>query len=227
MGTALQKLKNGFLTLFLKSNCPLCNRPTAVELCEYCQRQLLRCQLSNPNTLWREPLPVFAWGRYGGMLKQAIAALKYNDQPQLARPLGQWLAQAWLQSPAASKFSTLTIIPIPLHTTKLHQRGYNQAQLIAQRFGDCTGYKIQPQGLERIRATEAQFGLSVQAREQNLSYAFAVSKRLSQHPPASPVLLVDDIYTTGATVRSAAKVLQQQGISVCGVVAVGTSQFNV
>jgi ComF family protein len=220
----MQKLKNGLLALFLKSNCPLCDRPAEVKLCEYCQRQLQRCQLSHPSEFWKGELPVFVWGNYSGILKRAIAALKYDNQPQLAHPLGHWLAQAWLRSPAGNHSKKLTVIPIPLHSTKRQQRGYNQAELIAQSFCDITGYKHQPQGLERMRSTEAQFGLSAQAREQNLAEAFRVGKCLQKHSPHSPVLLVDDIYTTGATVRSAAQALQQQGILVYGVVAIATSK---
>ncbi|HEY9633323.1 MAG TPA: ComF family protein [Coleofasciculaceae cyanobacterium] len=222
--TGIQKLKNGLLALFLKSKCSLCDRSADTEFCEYCQRQLLRCQLKNPSNFWQGELPVFVWGNYGGVLKRAIAALKYENQPQLARPLGHWLGQAWLKSPAATRAKKLTVVPIPLHRTKQQQRGYNQAELIAQSFCDFTDYKHQPLGLERVHATEAQFGLSVQQREQNLADAFMIGKRLSQRPTASAVLLLDDIYTTGATARSAAQILQRQGIQVYGIVAIATSR---
>jgi ComF family protein len=169
-------------------------------------------------------LPVFVWGNYSGVLKQAIASLKYNNQPQLSRPLGHYLGKAWLQSPAATRAKKLTVVPIPLHPTKQQKRGYNQAELLAQSFCQFTGYKEQPLGLERVRATEAQFNLSVQEREQNLTDAFVVGKSLSQRPTPSPVLLLDDIYTTGATVCSAAQILRKQGIPVYGVVAIATSK---
>ncbi len=224
MTTGIQKLKNGLLSLFLKSNCPICDRPTELNFCEYCQRQLLRCQLKNPAKFWQGELPVFVWGAYEGILKQAIAALKYENQPDLARPLGHWLAQAWLKSPAATRIKKLTVVPIPLHPTKLKQRGFNQAELIARSFCEFTSYKEQPLGLERVRETKAQFGLSRQEREQNLTDAFVVSKSLLKHPSALPVLLVDDIYTTGATVRSAAQTLRRQGIEVYGLVAIATSK---
>ena len=221
----IQKLTNGLLSLFLKSNCPLCDRPTSVEFCEYCQRQLLGCQLKNPSEFWQEPLPVFVWGTYSRVLKRAIAALKYDNQPQLARPLGHYLGKAWLESPTPHA-KKLLVVPIPLHPTKLQKRGYNQAELIAESFCEITGYKQQQQGLERVRETDAQFNLSAPQREQNLADAFVVGKRLSQHPSASPVLLVDDIYTTGTTVRSAAKTLRRQGIQVHGVVAIVTSKTS-
>lgn len=205
------------LNLFLESNCPLCQRPTSKEFCQDCAKQLQRCQMPNPNCLWQGQLPVFAWGIYGGKLKRAIAALKYENQPQLARPLGYWLAQAWLNSQLAS--TRLIVVPIPLHPEKQKQRGYNQAALLAQSFCEITGLKLQQMGLERIRGTEAQFGLTVSEREKNLAMAFQVGSGFRRHHPASPVLLLDDIYTTGATARSAAQTLQQQGITVCGAVA--------
>ncbi len=223
MKTQIETLKKGLLALFLKSNCPLCDRPTEAEFCEYCQRQLQRCQLKNPSQFWQGDLPVFIWGTYGGVLKKAIAALKYEFKPELARPLGQWLGQTWLQSPAAIRGKKLTVIPIPLHASKLQQRGFNQAELIARSFCEFTNYQQQPLGLERIRATEAQFSLSPQQREQNVADAFILGKSLVQHPPTSPVLLVDDIYTTGATVRSAVNTLRKHKIAVYGLVAIASS----
>lgn len=205
------------LNLFLESNCPLCQRPTSKEFCQDCARQLQRCQISNPNSLWQGQLPVFAWGMYGGKLKRALAALKYENQPQLARPLGHWLAQAWLNSQLAS--TRLIVVPIPLHSNKQKQRGYNQAALLAQSFCEITGLPLQQTGLKRVRETDAQFGLPASERKKNLAMAFQVELGFRRHRPASPVLLLDDIYTTGATARSAAQTLQQQDIAVCGVVA--------
>ncbi|WP_228060593.1 MULTISPECIES: ComF family protein [unclassified Coleofasciculus] len=183
-----------------------------------------RCQLSNPSEFWHEELPVFVWGNYGGVLKRAIAALKYDNKPQLARPLGYWLGEAWQKSPVAKESKKLTVVPIPIHPSKRQKRGFNQAELIAQSFCQFTGYSHQPFGLERIRETEAQFGLSVQERSQNLTGALEIGKSFRRNSPTSPVLIVDDIYTTGATVRSAAQILRKQGIKVYGVVAIASSK---
>ena len=158
---------------------------------------------------------MFAWGCYRGGLRRAIAAFKYENQPQLARPLAGWLADAWrlrAQPPAG------TIVPIPLHASKYQERGFNQADLLAQHFCDRTQLPLQLHGLERHRATEAQFKLnSDRDREQNLTAAFRLGPGLKQRP-VTRVLLLDDIYTTGATVRSAAQTLRRHGISVAGVV---------
>jgi ComF family protein len=215
-----QNLK-GLLNLFLKSNCPICQRPTAEEFCQDCTRQLQRCQRDNPSYLWLGQLPVFVWGVYGGALKRAIAALKYENQPQLARPLGYWLAQAWLNSNATTR---LIVVPIPLYAEKLHQRGFNQAALIAQSFCEITGLQLQQQGLERVRNTAAQFNIPVLEREKNLAMAFELGSGFRRHHPANPVLLLDDIYTTGATAISAAQTLRDAGVRVYGVVAIASTK---
>ncbi|MGB7443145.1 MAG: ComF family protein [Coleofasciculaceae cyanobacterium] len=224
MSLGISKLQEGLLSLFLQTNCPLCDRPAQAEFCQYCHKQLQNCQLKQPDRLWTGKLPVFAWGSYGGIMKRTIARLKYENQPQLARPLGQWLGDTWLKSPVAFSTNKLRAVPIPVHPSKLKIRGYNQAELIARSFCQFTGYKHQPFALERVRATEAQFSLSGKEREQNLADAFVVSKKFKQNPPNSPVLLIDDIYTTGATVSSAAQTLLREGVEVYGVLAIAISK---
>ncbi|NJO74288.1 MAG: ComF family protein [Leptolyngbyaceae cyanobacterium RM1_406_9] len=212
----MQRL-SGLLDLFLESGCLLCQRSCAGELCQGCQRQIQRCQRSDVQ--WQEPLPLFVGGVYGGALKRAIATLKYENQPRLARPLGHWLAQTWLESPQAKLKQQLTVVPIPMYAAKKKQRGYDQAELLAKHFCDFAGLPLQPQGLERIRATEAQFTLSATEREQNLSDAFQLGRGFQRRCPAA-VLLLDDVYTTGATARSAAQTLQRCGIEVVGLAAI-------
>ncbi|MDP5339098.1 MAG: ComF family protein [Nodularia sp. (in: cyanobacteria)] len=215
---------HNFLNLFLQSHCPLCQRPTSGEFCPYCTKQLQSCQHKDPAALWQQPIPVFGWGIYGGIVKRAIAVMKYENQPQIARPLGQWLGEAWLLSNVSKCQPTLPlVVPIPLHPQKQKTRGYNQAALIAQSFCQTTGLKLQINGLKRVQETKAQFGLSVSERESNLAEAFAVGEELRRRRLHVPVLLVDDIYTTGATTRSAVKILNQHGITVLGLVAVTTS----
>jgi ComF family protein len=212
----------GLLDLFLECRCPLCDRATPTEFCFDCTKQLQRCQLTHPHKLEQQKLPIFIWGNYQGTLKRAISTLKYENQPGIARPLGVWLAKAWLNSPLAT--SELIVVPIPLHVNKQKQRGYNQATLIAKSFCSVTGLKLFPLGLTRQQDTAAQFNLSPQQREQNLEQAFALGKEFCHQRPTNSVLLLDDIYTTGATARFAAQTLQQAGITVSGMVAIATSQ---
>ena len=132
------KIFQNLLNLFLKSHCPLCQRPTPREFCPYCLKQIQDCHQQNPCYLWKQPLPVFVWGNYGGAVKRAIAALKYDNQPQIGYILGQWLGESWLlHSPQAQP--QLLIVPIPMHPKKQKQRGFNQAALIATGFCNVTG----------------------------------------------------------------------------------------
>ncbi|WP_017653831.1 ComF family protein [Fortiea contorta] len=209
------------LNLFLQPPCPLCQRSTSSDLCPYCERQLHTCQQKNPEARWLEPIPVFSWGVYGGSLKRAIAAMKYENQPQIAHLLGRWLGEAWLLKPPKSN-ANLIAVPIPLHTSKLKQRGYNQAALIAESFCQTTGLKLETNGLVRIRETKAQFGLSASEREKNLAAAFVVGKGLRRYPNAT-VLLIDDIYTTGATAAAAVQTFSQCGVDVLGLAALATT----
>ncbi|MBU7584540.1 MAG: ComF family protein [Nostoc sp. TH1S01] len=208
-----------FLNLFLQSHCPLCQRSTSDTLCVYCARQLHNCGQKNPAASWQGEIPIFGWGVYGGSLKRAIAVMKYENQPNIARILGIWLGEAWLlHSP--QRHTQLLVVPIPMHPQKQKQRGYNQAALIAESFCQTTKLKLNLNVLERVRETQAQFGLSVSEREKNLADAFAVGKEFRRHYPSTSVLLIDDIYTTGATTKSAVQILRQSGITVLGLAAV-------
>jgi len=210
-----------FLNLFFKSECPLCQRSAVKEFCPYCLRQLQRCQLADPGRLWHSESGVFVWGEYGGALKRAIAAFKYENNPQLGKPLGCWLAKAWLSFPELA-IDNLTVVPIPMNREKLKQRGFNQAELLAESFCELTNLPLQRQGLERVKDTKPLFELSLQERQAEMKDALILGKDFRRRLPRDRVLLVDDIYTSGTTVREAIKVLKQSGISVYGTVALAT-----
>ena len=217
-----QQLSQDILSFVLNPNCALCGRSAESTLCDHCNRQLQQCQLSSPQFQGKGGISVLAWGNYGGLLKRAIAQLKYEQQPHLARPLGNYLGKTWLNlSPRTTKSQPL-VVPIPLHPLKQQQRGYNQAELIARSFCTTTGLKLRAQGLKRIKNTEALFGLSPKQREEMITSAFRLGKGLKS---GDSVLLLDDIYTTGTTVHTAQITLQQAGISVIGVGAIAASKL--
>jgi len=209
-----------FLSVFLQSNCSLCGRSTPKIICQDCEKQLKSCQIEKNCQFWQGSLPLFVWGNYQGKLKQAIAALKYNKFPQLGELLGYYLGEAWLNSPLVFTAKKLRVIPIPLHPKKLQERGFNQAELIAKGFCQTTGYNLQKQGLKRQKETQPMFDLNPQEREENLKNAFIVDDILSRHHSNLPILLIDDIYTTGTTVQEAVKVLKAKKNPIFGVAAI-------
>ncbi|PSB02050.1 ComF family protein [Merismopedia glauca] len=212
------------LNIFLASRCPLCDRSANKLLCQYCEKQLESCQLENPQELWKGNLPVFVWGNYEGALKRAIASLKYDNKPEIGQLLGEWLGRSWLNSNLQKSKQKLVVVPIPLHSDKLRQRGYNQAAIIADTFAQITRLPYKERGLIRNRDTKAQFGLSIAQRQDNLANAFSLGKDFQKLPVGTQVLLIDDIYTTGATTQAAAQILRQSGITVLGLGAIATPQ---
>ncbi|MGD1873507.1 MAG: ComF family protein [Mastigocoleus sp.] len=228
MSQFIKNLTNNFqsfFNLFLESNCPLCERPTPQILCLSCTKQLYQSQISNPSQFWHKPVRVFGWGKYGGTLKRAIFATKYDHQPQLAKPLGNLLGEAWLTNPPSLE-RQITVIPIPMHPEKLKQRGYNQAELIAKTFCSTTGLKLNSTALARVKTTIAQHKLTTDQREKNLHNAFLLKKDLNQLLGSS-ILLLDDIYTSGATAKSAILALRKHKINVLGIVTVAIAGKSV
>lgn len=217
---------NAVTAVFLKQPCPLCDRPSARVVCPGCWQRLQSAAGQQPPAPVGAALSVLAWGKYEAVLKQAIAALKYHNHPQLAVPLGAALAQHWQQMPIPTG-QPPWIVPIPMHAEKQRQRGFNQSELLAQAFCQQTGLPLLRRGLIRQRATAPQFGLGIQARQHNLADAFVLGPDLRQrHRQQRPILLLDDIYTTGATVKAAATVLRRSGFSVCGVAAIARAQLR-
>lgn len=221
------QLLKPILNLWFKPNCVLCDRPAGEIICDYCQRRLQQCQLAEPDKFWRQEVPpLFVWGAYEGTVKRAIAQMKLSQNqncPELSKPLGQWLAQSWLKSPLSAG-KKLTVVPIPSDPQRLKERGFNQAELLARSFCELTAYPCQPQGLTRIRSTKALYGLSAQERKQELNQAMKLGAAFRDRPPQYPVLLLDDIYTTGTTCAEAYRVLQQHQIPVYGIVAIATTK---
>ena len=156
-----------------------------------------------------------SFATYEGRMREAIHALKYDRIHPAARRLGAMLAAAILQlKPDAP--AELLVVPVPLHRSKHQQRGFNQARVLARSAIDAL-HKSHPDWrlalasstLMRLRSTESQAGLTPRQRRQNVRGAFKVSDPAAVR--GKSILLIDDILTTGATVRAAAQSLIKAG----------------
>jgi ComF family protein len=177
--------------------CPRCALPYATEegsdhLCESCLRD------DPPFSR------VFALGIYEETLRKAVQRFKYEGAIVLDRPLAGLLATVLERD---GVLLPDLLIPVPLHYSRLRERTYNQALLLARVLGRRWRLPVLPRLLVRSRPTPQQQGLKAEVRRQNLKGAFALERKLS----GERVLLIDDVVTTGATVRECSRILLEGG----------------
>ena len=227
----LDRLVNFVGNSLWQSNCPLCKRPSEKVLCKDCDRQIAAYQF--PQFLQKDSpispeIPLYSWVTYDGAVKRAIAACKYENHPEIMEAIAEKMAIRWRQEPIAN-LKNIPVVPIPLHPNKLKSRGFNQAEVLARRFCDLTSLPCYPKLLQRIKDTKPQMQTKTKGeRQQNLSKAFAVSRipRSSQKLDSDKVIILDDIYTTGTTIREAIAALASQNIKVKGVIVIARPQFE-
>jgi ComF family protein len=172
-----------------------------------------------------------AYGSYQGQLRSLVHLLKYEGMQPLAHYLGTLLAdslETFAVSPSEAPRRIL-VVPVPMHPGKQRQRGYNHAHLLARaavlemrRRRPQWELQLEPNMLQRTRITASQAGLTAHQRRQNLRGAF-----FAPHPArlaGKHVLLIDDIYTTGATARACSRVLMNAGAASVRVATVARAQ---
>ena len=215
----------------LPPRCQLCTGAGAParDLCAACFDDLVhnhnacaRCALplSIPAPLCGECLhrlppfdAAFAPFEYAHPLDLLLTRLKFGR----SLAAGRVIADLWMQTIrlalADGRIAALpdVLLPVPLHATRLRERGYNQALELAKPIAAALHLPIAPDMLRRERATTAQTGLDAVARRRSLRGAFVFVAPLGA-PPAR-VALVDDVMTTGATLRECARVLKRAGVA--------------
>jgi ComF family protein len=156
-----------------------------------------------------EGLPLWAAGWYDGPLARGIRRFKYDPRPELARPLAALLA-----SPAEqmSLPRSALWVPVPLHYARLCERGFNQSALLAQALARRSRSHCAARLLIRHRETAQQAELGKSSRQRNTEGAFSV-----RSPTDAEVVLVDDVVTTGATLRACIFALREKGVKVRAV----------
>jgi ComF family protein len=159
----------------------------------------------------RKKRPVYnramAAGMYEDRLRQAVHALKYNGRTELAFPLADYMAR-YLDAPFFPAQADL-ILPVPLHKNRLRTRGFNQALLLARALYPGDARRIRHDILVRQVDTTPQVNLKGEERRKNVRNAFAVG--VPEEVQGKDILLVDDVYTTGATINECARVLKKAG----------------
>lgn len=183
--------------------------------CIVCQRQAIG-GLTHPVCRGKyTPDGVFSSLVYKGVVKKLVYKFKYNPNlTDLKSVLGDLFYEGLIQKEAFYKLSgqESVLVPIPLYKGKRRKRGYNQSYILAKGLSKRLNIEV-IDCLERIRDTKTQVGLKKEEREGNIKGAFTVKK---EHAPKvsgfKQVFLVDDVVTSGATIKEAAKVLKKAGV---------------
>ena len=150
--------------------------------------------------------------RYGPPLDHYVHALKYRS----ARLIGRALALLVAPELGGRCAGIDALVPVPLHRTRLRERGYTQAQEIARTLGAALRLPVIERGIRRTAATPAQTGQSAAERRTGIAQAFRVERSLA----GMNLAIVDDVVTTGATVNALAAALNGAGAARCIAVAV-------
>ena len=155
---------------------------------------------------------LFAASSYeNAVLRNLIHEFKYRNLMTLQKPLGKIII-GYLKR-VALPIQDTTIVPIPLHPSRLRSRGFNQAEILARIVGIYLNLSLETETLKRIKNTKSQIDLkSHDERRENIKNCFRVSPQSKEKVRDRNILLVDDVYTSGATIDEAAKVLRRAGV---------------
>ncbi|WP_316862829.1 ComF family protein [uncultured Cohaesibacter sp.] len=230
VGCGVRSLARGLLDLVIPPRCAGCGKVVerANHLCGDCWHKMdwivppycpisglpfshdLGTMIVDPSVLAVPPFydRARSVALFGETARRMVHQLKYHDRVELATVMGRWMARAGadcLADPEA------LVVPVPLHRRRLWRRGFNQSALLAKVIAEEAKRSYLPDLLQRTRSTLQQVGLNDEERRQNVEGAFRLSQPHKLTVAGRTVVLVDDVWTTGATLESCCRVLRRAG----------------
>lgn len=201
----MKKILNLLLDLIYRKKCYFCGKSKqSVKMCSDCYNELLFSDV-NVNRII-DGVDIYTCGIYEKNLQKLIRGLKYHKQKELGFYLAKFMYEYLTKVGLSGNFQ---IVPVPLHKNRVKQRKYNHMEIVAEELAKLSGFTVNFELIKRVKDTKPQYKLSRKERLKNLSNAFEVDKTKLLD---MPVLIIDDICTTGSTFEEMIKVLKQEGI---------------
>jgi len=236
------ELMDKLLSVLFPSRCILCQKTinfpldnSAVEICHDCYQILpfnistcFRCALPLAHDVETKTLcgrciaklPAFDYAhslfRYEDAVISLVHQLKFSEKITFARSIGEMLLSSCQSDHGLKQEKPDCILPVPLHTARLKQRGFNQSIEISRVLSKRLKLPMEYDAVIRKRSTAAQTGLNKKQRRKNIKGAFGVIKEISY----KHVLIIDDVVTTGSTVNELAGLLKKNGVERVGVLSI-------
>lgn len=191
--------------------CPKCGKPFISDISLSQSPDHLCSECRTIKTYFDKAIAV---GPYEGTLSGAIHLFKYKHKKGLSRPLGKIMVDYIKSNPSLFptepvEVSSLVVLPVPLHPKRLRDREFNQSLVLAKEISKAFRIPLIIENLHRIRWTRPQIELKGEDRLMNVKGAFSL--KYPKTIEGKSLLLIDDVYTTGATVRECSKVLKKAG----------------
>ena len=196
------------LNFLFPRHCLGCQKPGSY-FCPQCQEEIkpLAFQIS----------PVISFFPYKGLPKKAIIKLKYGFVTDLAdelvglmlKVIDQKKEFSWLKKIGQKR--KVILVPLPLHPRRWRWRGFNQSELLGKKLAKALGWKLEIKLLVRQKNTLPQVSLKSEARRQNIKNSFVITQKITPFLKRTLIILFDDVWTTGSTLKEAEEVLKKAG----------------
>lgn len=202
----MKKILSSLLDLIYRKKCYFCGKSKySVKMCPKCYDELNFADFHANRII--DGVNIYTCGLYEKNLQKLIRGLKYHKQSELAFYLAKFMYEYFEKLGIEKQFQ---VVPVPLHKNRVKKRKYNHMELVAEEFCRLSGFTHNFELIKRIRDTKPQYKLSRKERMKNLADAFVVDKEKDLR---LPILLIDDICTTGSTFEEMITALKKEGIT--------------
>lgn len=195
------------LDFVYKKKCYFCRSSYENSImCQKCYDAIEELSLSPVLTI--NGIKIFSCTHYAKEMQKLIRGVKYHNKKDLAFFQAKFMYEYFVK--IVGQNAKFTIIPVPLHRKRFKQRKYNHMELVANELSKLSGWEVRTDLIKRIKETKPQYKLKKPQREENLKNAFKV---YPDNYDGSDLLIIDDILTTGSTLREMILTFQRSGIT--------------